>query len=135
MIRERGKRYHIVCGYCGERFESAYADKKYCSEKCKRRMHYLRGRYGTVEKWQEERQEERYAPRPVTADTAFLVQKWYREGDSLEEIAQLLERDVSQIRELLNCPLTKYQLHAMEECILKRGDLRGRKTGEDGIVP
>lgn len=131
MRREREKRYHIVCGYCGERFESAYADKKYCSEKCKRRMHYLRGRYGTVET----QKEEQYVPRPVTADTAFLVQKWHREGDSVKEIADLLERDEAQIRQLLNCPLTKYQLHAMEECILKRGDSRGRKTGEDGIVP
>ncbi len=73
------------CIQCNKKLKSY--QKKYCSISCANMPKNL-------------------VVRGLTRDTAYLVHKWKFEGESVKNIARLLDRPVSQIREILDSPLS-----------------------------
>lgn len=53
--------------------------------------------------------------REATTDTVYLVQKYYREGMSKRDIAELLSRPEEQIKEILKIRLTPEKYAMMDE--------------------
>ena len=99
-----------ICLNCGKAF--AYdphngRDRKYCSKTCATQNHWREGRMRTDCNSKENKLA--MQDRPLTADTAYYVRLWNAKGDSPEEIAVVLNRNVKQIREILGARYAKYQ--------------------------
>ena len=107
----------IKCEVCGAEFRTFARTNKYCSDDCRRVIHNIENQ--TYRKRRKERDvtyensglkkdiergagnlEEIYN-RPLTCDTKYLVNLWYSQGDSPEDIAYILRRPVSVIQGLL----------------------------------
>ena len=54
--------------------------------------------------------------RPFTSDTPFLCQKWYSEGMSAQQIADILGRSVSDVQKALREPLSTEHQQIVSEC-------------------
>lgn len=91
------------CIICGRRFSPARYGQTTCSPTCK----------SVFRQWREKHRRDK-SNRPFTESTAYLCQKWYREGDSIEKIALALDRSSQNIRQALKVPLTRVQLLTLE---------------------
>ncbi|MDD2954940.1 MAG: hypothetical protein PHD67_01350 [Oscillospiraceae bacterium] len=52
--------------------------------------------------------------------TVYLIHKWWEEGDSLRRIGQMLDRDMGQIRQALEQPLTEEETTLLERYRMDR---------------
>ena len=101
---------------CGQYFEYNPARKQlYCCSKCRWEANNRK------RKRKREYRKREPAPgpnRPYTADTIYLIHKWYREGMDSKEIGKLLMRSEENVRQALREPLTREQEKTMEEYLL-----------------
>ena len=93
--------------------------QKYCCRKCCQDAH---NRVNN-----RKRKYHKYEPAPksdlnrqYTEDTVYLVHKWNREGMSVKEIAELLNRSVENVQNALDIPLTRPQEKCMDEYLYIR---------------
>lgn len=97
--RHRAQKHEAVCRNCGKVFMTA--DKAvYCSAEC--RITAARAPM-------------RDKDREHTVDTAYLCQKWYREGMDTREIAEILRRSVESVNLALAVRLGPEDYAMMEE--------------------
>ena len=108
MAKEKKPRVG-VCMVCGKEFivtEKEYQKKnrympKCCSHACVVAAH-------KTEKVEKARQNRKHTgiyvdmDRPLTPDTAHIVKMWHEKGDSPELIAEILHRDLKQIKAILD---------------------------------
>lgn len=99
MVRERKLQGIQIktCKTCGEPFEARHGRQDFCCKQCRNRYFYRLYR-------NEKPKKEKALPtqdRPYTKDTVMLVSKWYQEGMSIRELAELLDRPLSSIERAL----------------------------------
>lgn len=123
-----------VCPVCGKMFELAGSAQIYCSHDCKNRKWRLNhprvkkvcrqcgGQFVARSNSAVYCMECRDAKAPAkdrdrkhTPDTAYLCQKWHREGMSARQIADILRRSAGSVRKALAVPLAPEEYHKMEE--------------------
>ena len=92
-----------ICAICGREFQAKQPKQKYCSNKCRA--------YGVAKQREDYKRalsEERagynpgegYNPNPPTMLTRYLVHAYYHDGETIEEIAQALERPIQEVMEI-----------------------------------
>lgn len=84
-----------TCPICGKTFTTKTPNKIYCSDECRL------SRYRKLSPVVVAKTKEPPPDRPLTADTEKLVCIWYRKGDSVQKIAQVLNRRVEVIEDIL----------------------------------
>ena len=83
--------YKSICEICGAEVTSHSPRRKYC-DRCQIEV---RHRYDNARYWRRvdaEKNIRRNPDREFTEDTVFLVKKWYKEGMSIKDIADVLSR-------------------------------------------
>lgn len=78
-----------ACANCGKEFTPKRADNIYCSAYCLQDAQIKRGKARKVVSGPN---------RPFTPDTAYIIRLWRLKGDSDEEIALALGRNIKQIK-------------------------------------
>lgn len=97
--RHRAQKHEAVCRNCGKVFLTA--DKAvYCSAEC--RITAARAPM-------------RDKDREHTVDTAYLCQKWHREGMSIKQIGDMLYRSTGSVKKALSVQLAPEEYRKMEE--------------------
>jgi hypothetical protein len=86
MFRPFGRVFKKICKGCGEEYETTDRYQQYCSMSCARTYAYNR---------------DMKRNRPFTEETEYLVKLWHRKGDSARTIANILNRPVEVIEEIL----------------------------------
>jgi len=98
-----------ICECCGSEYRRFNKNQKYCSEECKHKKVLEQKRNYRLRKKENKICDiengvgnlSKIYNRPLTPETKYLVNLWYREGDSVELIAYLLRRPVKVIEELI----------------------------------
>lgn len=107
-----GPTWVVRCARCGVEIVARSPNRRYCGG-CIHEM--------AMEKWASQRKRRQlqalmqYPSRPLTEDTAYLCQKWRREGMSVRETAIILSRPEKDILAALAVRLPKKRLAVMEE--------------------
>ena len=97
--KARGPGHEVVCRYCGTVFLTS-SNAVFCSGECRSAM---------------TRAPVKDRDREHTTDTAYLCQKWRREGLSVRQIADILGRTAESVRKALAVPLAPEEYRKMEE--------------------
>ncbi|MEG1778569.1 MAG: hypothetical protein RR263_00590 [Oscillospiraceae bacterium] len=91
--RAKKEQVTLTCKVCGKTFQASSEKRKTCSKKCS--AAYAKSNYGRLSENKE------YCPpylsRPFTQDTENLCKIWLCQGDSMELIAEVLDRPVRDI--------------------------------------
>lgn len=143
----------VKCKYCGGEFKKSYANQKYCSKECSqewwRNRHkvYLEPRKcktcGKI--FQPKNHYHNYcspecvknkvrasytvpaeeAPnRHISRLTAYLIQKWHKEGESIKTIAGITKRSIENVEKALSMPLTLNEYKMMVKYFIPKKGTR-----------
>ena len=119
-----------ICLWCSGSFWPKDRRQKYCCPACRRSYQ------NKVLKWRGKLPVRRiriyslarYRSRPLTEDTAFLVQKWSAEGLSENTIGHILSRPLVDVQRAQLVPLTGYQRVMVEK--IRRAHRADREEGK-----
>ena len=116
------KNKQVRCENCKRYFWTTRPEKKYCSQECYRE--------GTLKRLKMKRATSRnfskysVRNRNFTEDTPYLCQKWLKEGMSVREIADCLDRSITSVEMALKVPLHAMQKEKMKSFLM----LKRRKS-------
>lgn len=132
--------HDFICEYCGKSFSDVKKVRQFCSKHCARMAQRERKENG-------EGNERISKVRPFTPDTVYLILKWHEEGMKEETIAEVLNRPLEVIVDVLNGnggeyevePFKKTEVKVKEEPVKKkpwdRSHLnRAVKCVETGVI-
>lgn len=91
--------YQLVCKRCGREFESFNKNQIHCSMVCANKTQAENSARRRIEK-----------DRPFTPDTVYLINLWNSEGTSAREIAEIMNRPVNVIEDVLAGNVDKYEV-------------------------
>ena len=127
----------MICSYCGAEFAQKTYHQKFCSKKCRDRDYAARHRKTYVKecrhcgkrfatdnskavycsnecKFAASTDKRGDKDREFTPLTAYLCQKWRKEGMAVKEISLILHRTPENVRKALRVKLSPGQYAAME---------------------
>lgn len=95
-----------ICDVCGRLFAPASIRNTICSSECREEQAF--------------RKSAEQQNRPFTPLTVYLVHKYFTEGDSVDEISELLGRSRENVLEALTRELSPLEEKKLNACLIPR---------------
>lgn len=118
--------HDFVCEYCGKPFSDVKKVRQFCSKHCARMAQRERRENGKGNK-------RISRVRPFTPDTAYLITKWHKEGMNEQCIAEMLNRPLEVIIDVLNGNGGNYEVIVFSEYNDGKRRYRKHKIEEEPV--